>query len=759
MEDDKIKLLYVEDDLIDQMALKRTLAQNALNYDALFAASISEAGDVLRSHNFDIIITDFNLGDGNAFDLFELVDDTPIMVATGAGDEEIAVKVIKSGAYDYFVKDANRKYLTMLPVAVEQTVSRHRADRRFRLLSNALKNIKDMVSITDINGTVLFINQAFIEDFGYSEEEIIGQPLSMINGGKYSIQKIYELITENPSEGWQGEVQQKRKDGATFPVFLSTSAIKTKRGEPRYFINVANDISERQREAKALKVEKERLSTTLTSIDVAVITTDDSGKILIFNRAAEEITGWTSVEAIGKLYSEVYQKPMEKDNTPQVQKPVEYVLENGRACGSTTPTKIINRMGNTKQVTQNATPLKLENNDTVGALLTFRDVTLQQKMEEELQKSQKLESLGVLAGGIAHDFNNILTAILGNISMAKMHGKKAPEKTERFLQQAIKAAEQTRALTNQLLTFARGGNPIKENASIVDLIQESSDFVARGSGVRCKYNIDDRISVVAMDVGQISQVINNLIINAIQAMPKGGTIRIYVKNIAFSEDDSTRPNVLNPGDYVSIAIQDQGTGIPEDVLPKIFDPYFTTKEAGNGLGLASCYSIIRKHEGQIEVESTPNVGTTFTLYLPASQEQSIDAIEKEENTLVKGEAKILFMDDETYIRDIAGEMLTYLGFEVAFSANGDEAIKRYREAMDEGEQFDIVMLDITIPGGMGGKEAIKHLREINPNVKAIVASGYSKDPVMEKYQEYGFSGRILKPFGIKELNKAFKEIN
>ncbi|MEL6821872.1 MAG: ATP-binding protein, partial [Calditrichota bacterium] len=369
------------------------------------------------------------------------------------------------------------------------------------------------------------------------------------------------------------------------------------------------------------------------------------------------------------------------------------------------------------------------------------------------------ESLCVLAGGIAHDFNNILTAILGNISMAKMHGTKSAEKTERFLKQAIKAAEQTRALTNQLLTFARGGNPIKENASIVDLVQESSEFVARGSGIRCKYHIGEDIHVVAMDVGQISQVVNNLVINAIQAMQEGGTIRIYISNTSVADNEESTNSILRPGDYVSIAIQDQGTGIPEDILPKIFDPYFTTKDSGNGLGLASCYSIIRKHDGHIEVDSTPNVGTTFTIFLPAAREQIIEKSSQEDGGLVEGDSRVLVMDDESFIRDVAGQMLDYLGFEVAFSADGNEAIQLYRQAMEEGEKFDIVMLDITIPGGMGGKEAIKHLKELDPNVRAIVASGYSKDPVMEKYKEFGFRGRILKPFGIKELNKAFQDLN
>jgi len=759
MDDVEIKLLYVEDDLIDQMALKRMLSQQGLNYQASFATSIAQAEEKLKSEKFDIIITDYNLGDGDAFNIFDLSDDTPIMVATGAGDEEIAVKVIKRGAYDYFVKDTSRKYLTTLPVAVEQAVNRHRSDRQFRLLSNALKSINDLVYITDMEGKILFANQAFLNTHRYQSHEVLGEPVHKFFAEEDLPSDVAHSIDDQSIEGWQGETSFRIQDGREIPVFLSTSVIKNKQNEPQYLINVANDITDRIVEARALHIEKERLATTLSSIDVAVITTDAHGNILLFNKAAETVTGWSQAEAIGIQSSEVYRKVKDEETGDSELQPVAFVLREGESCESSIPTQLIDKLGNIKLVTQNATPLKSDTNETIGAVLTFRDVTLQQKMEEELQKTQKLESLGVLAGGIAHDFNNILTAILGNISMAKMHSSKSAEKTERFLKQAIKAAEQTRALTNQLLTFARGGNPIKENASIVDLVQESSEFVARGSGIRCKYHIDEDIQVVAMDVGQISQVVNNLVINAIQAMKNSGTIRIYIRNTIIADEEAAAKNLQRPGKYVSIAVQDQGTGIPEDILPKIFDPYFTTKDSGNGLGLASCYSIVRKHDGHIEVESTLNIGTTFTILLPAAREQIIEEKAQDERGLIEGDSRVLVMDDESFIRDVAGQMLDYLGFEVAFSANGNEAIQLYRQAMEEGEKFDVVMLDITIPGGMGGKEAIKHLKELDPDVRAIVASGYSKDPVMEKYKEYGFCGRILKPYGIKELNKAFQDLN
>ncbi|MEL6822298.1 MAG: PAS domain S-box protein, partial [Calditrichota bacterium] len=378
MEDVSIKLLYVEDDLIDQMAFKRMLSQQGLNYQVSFANSIAQAEQKIESDKFDIIITDFNLGDGDAFSIFDLTDDVPIMVATGAGDEGIAVKVIKRGAYDYFVKDANRKYLTTLPVAVEQAVNRHRSDRQFRLLSNALKSINDIVSITDIDGKILFVNQALLDTHRYQQNEVIGEQVSKIFAEEGLPSEIAQSIKDGSIEGWQGETAITISDGRTTPVFLSTSVIRNKHNEPQYLINVANDISERIAEGRALHIEKERLATTLSSIDVAVITTDAAGNILLFNKAAEEVTGWSQRDAVGSHSSEVYRKVKDKQTTSSDQQPVDFVLKKGRPCESSVPTQLINKLGNIKLVTQNATPLKSDDGETVGAVLTFRDVTLQQ---------------------------------------------------------------------------------------------------------------------------------------------------------------------------------------------------------------------------------------------------------------------------------------------------------------------------------------------------------------------------------------------
>jgi CheY-like chemotaxis protein len=367
----------------------------------------------------------------------------------------------------------------------------------------------------------------------------------------------------------------------------------------------------------------------------------------------------------------------------------------------------------------------------------FRDITERQKMEEELVRAQKLESLGNLAGGIAHDFNNILTAILSNSNLAKMYAQ--DNRITDRLTKVEKASLQARELTQQLLTFSKGGAPIKKPTSIAGLIKDSVSFALRGSNVRCHFYIPDGLWSVDIDEGQISQVINNLIINADQAMPEGGIIQVEVENVSLQEN-------LLPirGNYVKLSITDHGVGIPQNYIQKIFDPYFSTKQKGSGLGLSTSYSIIKNHDGYIDVGSEVGVGSTFHVYLPASH-NDVDSTGLPSEQPQKGVGRILLMDDEEIILDAACEVLTYLGYTVVTAKDGKEAI-------------DVVIMDLTIPGGMGGKEAISTLLEIDPHVKAIVASGYSTDPIMAHYREYGFKGVVTKPYSIEDLSKTVRTV-
>ena len=382
-----------------------------------------------------------------------------------------------------------------------------------------------------------------------------------------------------------------------------------------------------------------------------------------------------------------------------------------------------------------------------------RDITARKKAEKELLKAQKLESLGLLAGGIAHDFNNILTGILGNISLAKLHAKDDTTLIKR-LADAEKATMRAKDLTYQLLTFAKGGAPIKETASIEDIVRDTCGFALRGSNVGYDFRPAQDLWPVEIDRGQISQVVGNLVVNAKQAMPEGGTIEITSANVVLNEG---RVATLPAGKYVLISVQDHGIGIPQRHLARIFDPYFTTKQGGSGLGLATSYSIIEKHDGHIEVKSEPGSGTIFQVYLPASDGAAPPA-PKIETRPIPGKGRILVMDDEEMIREVAKEMLILLGYQVEVAENGAQAVHLYEQALDSGRRFDAVLMDLTVPGGMGGKEAIRKLLELDPKVNAIVSSGYSNDRVMADYRGYGFQGVVTKPYKIQELSEVLQEV-
>ena len=383
----------------------------------------------------------------------------------------------------------------------------------------------------------------------------------------------------------------------------------------------------------------------------------------------------------------------------------------------------------------------------------FFDITERKIIEEERVIFSKMESLGVLAGGIAHDFNNLLTVVLGNINLAML--ELPPEYAgQEILTEAETACFQAQNLARQLLTFAKGGAPIKQLVAIEPLIRESATFACRGSQVRCEFTLPDNLWAIEADAGQIHQVFQNLMLNAIQAMPGGGTIKIRGENLELANGGDLP---LSASRYVKISLQDQGGGMPAGYLAKIFDPYFTTKPKGSGLGLATSYFIIKHHHGHIAAESKLGVGTTFTVYLPAV-DRKISPSPEVETTLFSGRGKILVMDDEDMVREVVGKMIAYLGYEANFARDGEEAINIFTEAQRSGQAFDAVILDLTVPGGMGGKEAMAELLKIDPKVKAIASSGYSDDPVMSEFHKYGFSAIIPKPYRVMEAGKILHDI-
>ncbi|MBU0968229.1 MAG: PAS domain S-box protein [Proteobacteria bacterium] len=396
---------------------------------------------------------------------------------------------------------------------------------------------------------------------------------------------------------------------------------------------------------------------------------------------------------------------------------------------------------------------RIEYENRPALLGVARDISQRKKREEERLRTQKLESVGVLAGGIAHDFNNLLTGILGNISLAKLSAE-ADGAIQKSLVDTEKAALRARDLTQQLLTFSKGGAPLKSPSSIVDIIRDSSSFAIRGSRSVCAYDFAENLWFINADRGQMAQVFQNLVINASQSMPAGGVIEIRGGNVELQKGDVPQ---LAAGKYVEIAVQDHGTGIAKMHKEKIFDPYFSTKQTGSGLGLAVVYSIVKNHDGHISLQSETGQGTTFTLFLPAilpekQEEEPVD------DKVFAGRGKVLFMDDEELIRDVAAQILLKLGFEPHLAGDGSEALDLYIKAWKEGEPFAVVIMDLTIPGGMGGREAMEKLLAIDPAVKAIVSSGYANDPIMANYAQFGFKGVVPKPFTVPQLSRVLHQV-
>ena len=395
-----------------------------------------------------------------------------------------------------------------------------------------------------------------------------------------------------------------------------------------------------------------------------------------------------------------------------------------------------------------------------ASLLIIRDISNRQTVRESLEKAGKLDAIAALSGGIAHDYNNLLTAIIGNITLAQTH-LKPKDKPFRLLGHALVASKTAKNLTQKLITFSKGGSPVKEIAKVDRLVRSATDLTLSGSNIKCHYHFPSDIRLIDVDQSQIGQAIHNVIMNAREAMQEGGTINVSAANTRLTDEVLT----LVEGDYVKLSIADQGDGIPEAEFDRIFEPYYSTKEMGNtrgtGLGLSICRSIIRKHGGDVTLESRMGVGTTMHLYLPAANPQALKKIPSQklpEQSRIFGEGKILVMDDEEMIRELAGEILWHLGYEVEFASNGDEALALYQKSMNSAKPFDAVILDLTVRGGMGGKETIQQLMGIDPDVKGIVSSGYSDDPGMTNYKKFGFSGVVAKPYTLEELGDKLNRV-
>jgi two-component system, cell cycle sensor histidine kinase and response regulator CckA len=589
-------------------------------------------------------------------------------------------------------------------------------------------------------GRFIDVNPAACRMLGYSRDELLTMgPPDIVPTELHPM--LEELIRQAATkESYIIESRIMRKDGTTFPVESSAHLITYE--EKRIWLSHIRDITERKLAEDSLRESEEKYRILVENSVDAVFLAARDGRIFAANNAACDMFGMSEPEIITSGRNGIVDL-----NDPRLS----IALKERARTGKFTGELHFKKKDGTVFAAWVSSTIFMDSHGNERACNVVHDITERKKYEEELFRIQKLESLGLLAGGIAHDFNNFLSVILGYISLAKM-AVTPEDEIFNLLDESEKASINAQNLTKQLLTFATGGAPVKEIASIAEIIKEASTFVLRGSKSHCEFLIEDDLWPAEVDAGQINQVINNVVLNASQAMPEGGIIRVTANNLIVGEKSGLP---VKTGKYIRISISDHGFGIAEKHLLKIFDPFFTIKQQRNGLGLTTTYSIINKHEGHISVESKLGIGTTFFIYLPASDKK---VIKKEELQIKSGHGRILVMDDEATIRKIMGKILKKLNYEPDFAKNGDEAILIYKKAKISRKPFDAVILDLTVSGGMGGKEAIKKLLEIDPEINAIVSSGYSDDAILSDFRTYGFKAALTKPVEIGYLSKVLHEL-
>jgi signal transduction histidine kinase/ActR/RegA family two-component response regulator len=506
-------------------------------------------------------------------------------------------------------------------------------------------------------------------------------------------------------------------------------------------------------EKERLALESARLAVTLRTIGDGVVSVDATGRVLLMNEGALRIASGArdqdQIPMLKQLLESVGLSPTAS------QQAIDRVLVDGLPVHLRSE---IVAEPHATLVEVVGTPTHDGDGQAWGAVWVLRDVTDTARIEHEQAKAARLESLGVLAGGLAHDFNNILMGIVGNLSLAQGMVHSDEKLLATRLASIAAACARARGVTNQLLTFSKGGAPVKTTAAMSDLVTECTRFTLSGSPVAPQFDISGDLWLADVDAAQIGQVIQNLVLNAVQAMaPRGGVLSVSMRNVELNLDSLPARTSLSPGRYVWLTVHDTGPGIAPEHLDRIFDPYFSTKEKGSGLGLAVCYSIVRAHGGAITVESQVGVGTRFSIYLPASTRAVAQVAEMPPPPARGLRGRVLLMDDDAMVAEVTQEMLESLGYATQTTASGDEAIEQFRTADVRGEPFDTVILDLTVPGGMGGGDALPHIRALRADVRVLATSGYADDPVLARYHEYGFDGVLPKPFTLAELAHALGE--
>jgi two-component system, cell cycle sensor histidine kinase and response regulator CckA len=622
---------------------------------------------------------------------------------------------------------------------------RRSSEERYRLL---VETSPDLIHV-QCEGKFVYVNPASVRRYGArSSDEIVGREILDLIHPDYRdvVRERIRHSRDDMADAPLMEERYLRLDGTSFDVEVVASTFVLD-GKPAAQV-IARDITDRKRAEQALRDSEQQLRLITDNLPVLISYVDAEYRYVFNNKLYEKRYGRSLDDLRGRRLREVMgEQPFAE---------IEPYLKRAMA-GETVTYEHIRRYVDVGERTLSSTvvPHRGEDGKVKGLFALVTDITDRIKMEESLNKSQRIESLGLLAGGIAHDFNNLLAGLFGYVDMARDCAETGNlSGALENVNGALGVFGRTRDLTRQLLTFAKGGVPLKKAMGIQSLLTDAVRFALSGSTVTPHIDVADDLWPCDVDPGQISQAIDNILINARQAMPSGGSIRVSAVNLPVTSD---LPQGLARRDYVVITIADHGAGIAKEHLPRIFDPFWTTKQEGSGLGLATCYSIVKRHDGHISVESELGKGATFRVYLPAST-VPVGTERVAPPRDLRGHGKVMIMDDEKHIREVARRMLSSMGYAVVCAGTGQEAVEAYRAALAESAPFDAVILDLTVPGGMGGKETLDVLRGLDPSVAAIASSGYSHDPVMADPPSFGFSAAIAKPYRMGDLGQIVQTI-
>jgi len=669
-----------------------------------------------------------------------------------------------------------------------------------KFIDMILNTIPVRVFWKDKNFIYLGCNKLFAEDVGLKNpEDIIGKKDDFFNPPDDSelFRKEDKQVIETGKPIFSIEQISKDADGNTMHVRKHKVPLLDENNDIIGVLGTYEDITDLKEKEKLLREEKEKLNVIIQSISDAIIATDKNEKVILINKIAQTLTGFSETEALDKPLSQIY-NIFDENTMQKLENPLKQVNRKNKIFNFKNSILLISKNGEKYIIEDSFAPIKTYENEIIGFVLVFRDVNEKIKLLMEANRASKLESLSSLAAGIAHDFNNLLGGIYGFINLAK--NESSFDSAKENLLMALNTLNRAKALANQLLTFSKGGKPLLKEELLNDIIHDTTIFALSGSNIEPVFTISSNLLPVLCDKNMISQVIENIVINARQAMKKYGKIFVEAKNIKI---DPAENNKMKEGDYVAISIRDEGEGILKENIKNIFDPFFTTKKDGTGLGLSVCYSIIKQHNGFIEVNSEIGKGTEFIIYLPVFKKDKNEILSNLQNNMnLKKEIinnlqndkiletekqinnnkelndkiknfladdyiykenmsqkdlnmqkikRILVLDDEFAILKSISKYLTKKGFIVDEAENGEKALELYYKKLNENEKYDLLILDLTVQTGMGGKEVIEKIREKDKEILAIVSSGYFDDPILGDPEKFGFNKAIQKPFILEDL--------